>query len=88
MMSKERSHPINKLKMLVSSWQYCCCWWDAFGVWVSCVAFVLVLCVCGSGVSVLINSMTMVYELLKHSYIMGSVGIMCQLGDVFYICSS
>jgi hypothetical protein len=57
-------------------------------VWVSCVAFVLVLCVCGSGVSVLINSITMVYELLKHSYIMGSVGIMCQLGDVFYICSS
>jgi hypothetical protein len=88
MMSKERSHPMNKLQMLVSSGQYCCCWWDAFGVWVPCVAFVLVLCVYGSGVTVLINSMTMVYELLKHSYIMGSVGTMCQVGEVFYFCSS
>jgi hypothetical protein len=78
---------MNKLQMLVSAGQYCCCWCYAFGVWVSCVAFVVVLCVYASGVSVLIISMTMVYELLKHSYIMGSVDIMCQLGEVFYSCS-
>lgn len=78
---------MNKLQMLVNAGQYCCCWWYAFGMWVSCVAFVVVLCVYDSGVSVLINSMTMVYELLKHSYIMGSVDIMCQLGEVFYSCS-
>jgi hypothetical protein len=75
---------MNKFQMLVSLWQFYCCWWDAFGVWVSCVAFVLVLWVYCSEVTVLISSMTMVYELLKHYYIMGSVGIMCQLGEVFY----
>jgi hypothetical protein len=75
---------MNKLQMLVSSRQYCCWWWDAFGVWVSCVTFVLVLWVYGSGVTVLISTRTMVYELLKHYHIMGSVGTMCQLGEVFY----
>ena len=73
---------MNKLQLFLSSWQYCCCWWDAFGVWVSCVTFVLVLWVYGSEVTVISSTMTMLYELLKHYYIMGSVGIMCQPGEV------
>jgi hypothetical protein len=83
---------MNKLQRLIKSWQHGCYWCGAFGelggsaVWVSCVTFVMVLCVCGSGVYVIISIMTMVYELLKHSYIMGCVGIMCQLGEIFYDC--
>jgi hypothetical protein len=84
MVNKERSQPMNKFQMLVSFWQFYCCWWDAFGVWVSCVMFVWLLWGFGSEATVLISTMAMVYELLKCSYIMGYVGTVCQPGEVFY----